>query len=302
MEAVMNKRKITLMVLVLAMAAVLQRGLIAQGVGYANYKNGRYGYELSYPPNLLHPQPESQSGDGRHFTSSDGSARLSCWGAVVHEGENIQTLYQRDLAAHPGSSYKVLRLDWFVISGETNGRIFYEKAVVREGSYAAFLFEYSRSAKRTYDPVVSWISKSFKYGGAASSNSAVAARVQSAVTWADPATGLTWARQDNGSNINWGSAGNYCRNLTLGGYSNWRLPTIDELQGIYVKGYGDAGVGSDNIKGGIRRTGYFLWSSSAGSASGEAWGFHFLVGNRYSIPRDNIDYDGRALCVRRSAK
>jgi hypothetical protein len=55
----MNNKEITVMVSVALMAVVLQRGIAAQEVGYANYENGRYGYELHYPPNLLHPLPES---------------------------------------------------------------------------------------------------------------------------------------------------------------------------------------------------------------------------------------------------
>lgn len=55
----------------------------------------------------------------------------------------------------------------------------------------------------------------------------------SAVTWTDPATGQMWTARDNGRDVNWNEATNYCANLNLGGYSNWRLPRIEELQGIY---------------------------------------------------------------------
>ena len=47
--------------------------------------------------------------------------------------------------------------------------------------------------------------------------------------WTDPATGLTWAKKDNGSDATWSQADDYCRNLRLGGRLDWRLPTIDEL-------------------------------------------------------------------------
>src|SRR5690242_17745520 len=50
--------------------------------------------------------------------------------------------------------------------------------------------------------------------------------------WTDPSTGLMWAGKDNGKDVNWHKAINYCRDLRLGGYSDWRLATIDELQGI----------------------------------------------------------------------
>ena len=33
--------------------------------------------------------------------------------------------------------------------------------------------------------------------------------------------------------MNWSEAIFYCRTLSLGGHADWRLPSIDELQGIY---------------------------------------------------------------------
>jgi hypothetical protein len=42
-----------------------------------------------------------------------------------------------------------------------------------------------------------------------------------------------WTRNDNGSRISWESANRYCNELTLGGYKGWRLPTTEQLKGIY---------------------------------------------------------------------
>src|SRR5271165_2711883 len=49
----------------------------------------------------------------------------------------------------------------------------------------------------------------------------------------DARTGLMWTRNDNGSRISWESANRYCNELTLGGYKGWRLPTTEQLKGIY---------------------------------------------------------------------
>jgi hypothetical protein len=54
--------------------------------------------------------------------------------------------------------------------------------------------------------------------------------------WVDPSSGLTWTGKDNSKDVNWHQAMGYCRDLRLAGYSDWRLPTIDELEGIYDKG------------------------------------------------------------------
>ena len=51
--------------------------------------------------------------------------------------------------------------------------------------------------------------------------------------WVDPSTGLMWAGKDNGRDASWQKAMRYCRDMGLARYSDWRLATIDELQGIY---------------------------------------------------------------------
>lgn len=48
-------------------------------------------------------------------------------------------------------------------------------------------------------------------------------------TW----TNLMWAAKDNGGNINWAIAKSYCKNYRGGGYSDWRMPTQNELAGLY---------------------------------------------------------------------
>ncbi|MGA2992051.1 MAG: DUF1566 domain-containing protein [Candidatus Korobacteraceae bacterium] len=126
-------------------------------------------------------------------------------------------------------------------------------------------------------------------------------------TWTDPATGLMWARQDNGNGVNLDRASNYCRNLSLVGYANWRLPAIDELAGIYDP---TQNVNDYHIKGGIHVSGW-TWSTTSGT--GEAWAFHFGLGRRFSYPLHSglvtrfshplgHSNDFRALCVRRSGE
>jgi TolB-like protein len=49
----------------------------------------------------------------------------------------------------------------------------------------------------------------------------------------DTRTNLMWAAKDNGYELNWKDARSYCENYRGGGYSDWRLPTQDELVGLY---------------------------------------------------------------------
>jgi hypothetical protein len=120
--------------------------------------------------------------------------------------------------------------------------------------------------------------------------------------WTDPATGVMWAKHDNGSDVDWNEANRYCHNLSQGGHSDWRLPSIDELQGIY-----DPAVSVPfkypiryHIKGGITLTWVGQWSATQ-NGSGVAWELFFDGGVRYSTRLDSRD-SGRALCVRRSGE
>ncbi len=49
----------------------------------------------------------------------------------------------------------------------------------------------------------------------------------------DTQTGLMWAARDNGSNITWSEAKKYCENYMVAGYTDWRMPTLEELKGLY---------------------------------------------------------------------
>ncbi len=51
-------------------------------------------------------------------------------------------------------------------------------------------------------------------------------------TVTDHATGLMWQQADSENGLDWEEALAYAENLTLAGHSDWRLPTVKELQSI----------------------------------------------------------------------
>ncbi len=51
-------------------------------------------------------------------------------------------------------------------------------------------------------------------------------------TISDAATGLMWQQADDGITGDWQNALSYAENLTLAGYTDWRLPNIKELNSI----------------------------------------------------------------------
>ena len=116
-----------------------------------------------------------------------------------------------------------------------------------------------------------------------------------AVGWTDPATGLTWTKEDNGSRVNWNQATDYCSNLRLGGYTDWRLPTVDELQGIFDRSANGKG---EHVKGNLQLSSYYHWSSTQIN-DGQAWSVTY--GERVALGLGGGFWAGsylRALCVR----
>ncbi len=108
-----------------------------------------------------------------------------------------------------------------------------------------------------------------------------------------------WATQDNGSDINWYSAKSYCEGYSKGG-GGWRMPTQNELVGLYQSGLRSWGSHA------IKLTGNMVWASEAstsmyGSQDGDD--VYFVTGCEGWFPKSkgayNVSgYTHRALPVR----
>ena len=111
---------------------------------------------------------------------------------------------------------------------------------------------------------------------------------------------LIWAERDNGSDINWTNATQYCASLGSG----WTLPSRVALQSMYdASGKYPVPVSGTtyNAKPAtplIKITGLWYWTNEQNGVSG-AWFVGLRYGYRASGP---VVYsnDTRALCVRRS--
>jgi Protein of unknown function (DUF1566) len=155
--------------------------------------------------------------------------------------------------------------------------------------------------------------------------------------WVDPSTGLTWGRPwyypapDRGWPWNLREAQSYCSTMYLGGYSDWRLPTAEELQHVFhTSGRSllwsrpafDPGYGIDDalahkqwrlgefVIDGKRFPGsqLLLWTSTPADKTGEHVALYF--GRPYNVPDDmrkgmtlegstlSTPFQGYALCVR----
>jgi hypothetical protein len=134
---------------------------------YRTYHNARFDYSISYPANLLIPQGESVNNDGQSFLSRNGRTELLVYGSYNSLDQTLREVFEQESgrsAEHPNRvvTYKVLRNDWFVVSGTENGRIFYQKTMLRNSTFKSFRIEYDKSEKQTFDPITVFIARSFK--------------------------------------------------------------------------------------------------------------------------------------------
>ena len=60
-------------------------------------------------------------------------------------------------------------------------------------------------------------------------------------TVTDSKTGLMWAARDNGEDIDYEDARLYCKSFSAGGFSDWRLPDIEELKDLFDTGASKTG-------------------------------------------------------------
>jgi hypothetical protein len=114
----------------------------------------------------------------------------------------------------------------------------------------------------------------------------------------DTRTNLMWAAKDNGSHINWADAKSYCENYRAAGYTDWRMPTQDELAGLYDIGKSLKATQREyyvHLTELIQLSACCPWASEIrGSAAAY---FSFDIGTRYWNPQSS-DVDYRALLVR----
>ena len=147
---------------------------------------------------------------------------------------------------------------------------------------------------RSVADVMGCLFKSNEYGGVKKFVSVLFLLLLSGLAWAGD--GLEWAHSDNGKDINWQKATQYCASNGKG----WRLPTEAELLANYQSGHEKlCGFYSAKCKvsSNSRLTGPAFWTNEE-YLSSTAWSVNLISGS--AIGR-NVEHRShlRALCVRR---
>ncbi|MDQ3816635.1 MAG: hypothetical protein M3362_02955 [Acidobacteriota bacterium] len=132
----------------------------AQRVTYRTYTNVRFQYSVSYPAGVLIPQGEADNSDGQIFRSRDRRAEMRVFGRYNVQNETLQSAFN---AAQEGKdvTYKVLKRNFYVVSGRQNGKIFYEKTLLKGDTFKTFMIEYDEADSAKYDPMTARIARSF---------------------------------------------------------------------------------------------------------------------------------------------
>jgi hypothetical protein len=112
-------------------------------------------------------------------------------------------------------------------------------------------------------------------------------------TITDNATGLMWAKDDNGAGCNfgnyigWASAINYAQSLTWAGYRDWRLPNRRELESLVDTGRNSPAINPTFIN---TKLGYYWSSTSRNSNPTGAWVVDFADGDVVINPKTGNYY------------
>lgn len=136
--------------------------------GFKTYSNDRFFYLVEYPADIFKMQAAPTNNDGRTFRSKDGTAEMRVWGQFNALGRNLLEEYEESLKkCGKAQAYKAFRERYFVLSCTVRNRIFYQRTIHRGRTGPEIFFtltiEYPKSQKRKFDPLVTRISRSFKF-------------------------------------------------------------------------------------------------------------------------------------------
>ena len=136
---------------------------------WMEYRNERYGFSLKYPADVFTVESTTEAGDGQAFIDNEREARLLV-GVLPNNSRHSPAAYQAYIAQHSYPEYRIdyrrLAGSWFVLSGEGNGKIFYEKVMFSCGGRLinSFAMIYPSERRRHFDPIVERMENSFRPG------------------------------------------------------------------------------------------------------------------------------------------
>ena len=121
------------------------------------YTNVRFQYSICYPGDLLVPQGEAENSDGQKFLAKDG-AKLLVFGQNNSLNKSLKDTLEDTASRLAGPSgrvtYRVIKPDWFVVSGQNGQSVFYAKTLYAHEQFKSFEITYESGSSNVYKPVI----------------------------------------------------------------------------------------------------------------------------------------------------
>ena len=143
-------------------------------LSFDRYCNARFGYCIEYPKGIAIPQPQPTNGDGRIFRNPQGQEVLRVYGRNNTDPDfgNISLEQQfshdiRDVKEEkevPTSriTYQKLGKNFFVISGYSPGKLFYQKTILKDGVFAYAILRWDSGDTARFREISNRIFQSFR--------------------------------------------------------------------------------------------------------------------------------------------
>lgn len=129
---------------------------------YIDYYNQRFGYAIKYPSFLTNKFGASNN-DGITAENNDKTVSFIVYGSNNALNQDSEDAFNFSNSVRPfnNMTYKSISDEFYIVSGEEDGSIYYEYSIVGTGSINTFRIEYPKSDKEYFDPIVAEIYQSF---------------------------------------------------------------------------------------------------------------------------------------------
>jgi serine/threonine-protein kinase len=126
------------------------------------FADERFGTAAAVPSDWTRLPPDERW-HGVRFVSPDGSSWLAIYAA--RQDGSIEAHMDATMQADGENvTYLVRRRGWLVVSGQKGDRVFYRKAILACTVWHHIAIEYPARLQRTYEPLVSLVSRSLEAG------------------------------------------------------------------------------------------------------------------------------------------
>jgi hypothetical protein len=158
----------TIKKLLVGVALILAAGATATAKSAAQYEkwvNYRFGIHFDLPRGMT-PGREPANGDGRHFTSANGDVKVTVYGENNAMFRSVKQQSDNSLSFMPKPTtvtYRRVAKTWYVCSGYSGGKIFYEKAIYHDQQFDTISIVYPKKAAARFNSVAAHIAMSMRY-------------------------------------------------------------------------------------------------------------------------------------------